>query len=311
MQLRSVVAVLAVVALLFGGHAQARADDGPAPVMFPPPVLDPPKRGVYWHDEWPRFTVLEAMLSAAVTFRNNDLGAHLDGPNSATIVGEVPVLDHGARDLFMAGSANRRKAAARLSDIGFRTMALAPYVFDIGIGALAVHQNADVAAQLALIDFEVLTFAGMTQLLGSRVIGRARPYVHDCPPGGCTGGPYRSFLSGHSMASFTAAGLMCVHHEMLPLFGGGAPDTWACIWAIGVASTVSTLRLVADEHWASDVLLGAGVGWLYGYYLPKLLHFHTKKVASSMTSRGATPVTWMPTFMGTTESGMAGVMGTF
>lgn len=83
---------------------------------------------------------------------------------------------------------------------------------------------------------------------------------------------YRSFLSGHAMASFTAAGLMCVHHEMLPLFGGGAPDAWACAWAVSVATLTSISRLAADEHWASDVLIGAGAGWLYGYYLPELLH---------------------------------------
>ena len=70
------------------------------------------------------------------------------------------------------------------------------------------------------------------------------------------------------MATFAAAGLMCVHHEMIPLFGGGAPDTLACAWGITAASLVSTMRVVADEHWASDVLLGAGVGWGFGYYLP-------------------------------------------
>ena len=45
-------------------------------------------------------------------------------------------------------------------------MVLAPYVVDVGFGALVLHHNPDVALQLALIDFEVLTLAGMTQLLG-------------------------------------------------------------------------------------------------------------------------------------------------
>ena len=36
----------------------------------------------YWHDEWSRFPAFEAMLSAAVTARNETLGK-LDGPTSA------------------------------------------------------------------------------------------------------------------------------------------------------------------------------------------------------------------------------------
>jgi membrane-associated phospholipid phosphatase len=270
----------------------------------------PPQR-VEWREEWPRFTVLEAMLSAAVTARNADLGAHLDGPRSATIDFEVPLLDHGSRDLFRAGSAQQRRAFARLSDLGTRTLVFAPYVIDVGVASLAIHRSSDVAAQLALIDFEVLTLAGMTQLLGSRVIGRARPYVQDCPsPEACTGGPYRGFLSGHAMASFTGAGLMCVHHEKLPLFGGGAPDTWACVWAVSVATLTSVTRIAADEHWASDVLIGAGAGWLYGYYLPKLLHFHAAKVAKTASGR-RTDVTWLPSLTGSAESATLGVMGTF
>ena len=111
------------------------------------------------------------------------------------------------------------------------------------------------------------------------------------------------------MASFAGAGLMCVHHEMLPLFGGGAPDTWACVWAVSAATVTSSLRLVADEHWTSDVLLGAGLGWVYGYCLPKLLHFHAKKRAPPPA--GGTAFTWMPTFTGTPEGGMNGALGTF
>ena len=249
------------------------------------------------------------MISAAVTFRNADLGKALDGPTSATIKFEVPLLDHGARDLLRANTASRRAGAARISDVGFRSLVLAPYVLDVGTGALALHRNADVAAQLALIDFEVFTIAGLTQLLGSRVLGRARPYVSDCPPEGCTGGPYRSFLSGHAMASFTSAGLMCVHHEFLPLFGGGATDRWACAWAVVAASFTGTMRIVADEHWASDVLVGAGMGWLYGYYLPQLLHFHTKTAHASRS--GSSDFNWMPMLTGTTDSGVLGVLGTF
>jgi len=289
--------------------------DPPAPRGVPVlelPQRQPPRHGVYWKDEWPRFSIAEAMISAAVTFRNVDLGDALDGPKSPIIEFGVPALDDGARDLFRGQNERTRKAFARMSDVGFRVMVLTPYVIDVGVASLAIHRNPDVAAQLALIDFEVLTLAGMTQLLVSRTVARGRPHVDQCQttPEGCSGGPYRSFLSGHAMASFAGAGLMCVHHEMLPLFGGGAPDTWACIWGISVASFTSVSRVVADEHWASDVLIGAGAGFAYGYFLPKLLHFHTKKIVESRKN-GGSRVDWLPTFTGNGNSGMGGVMGTF
>lgn len=248
------------------------------------------------------------MISATMTLRADDLGAALEGPEEATIDFEVPILDNGGRDLLRASSPGRRNGAARLSDLGFRTLVFAPYLLDVGLGALVLQRNPDVAAQLALIDFEVLTLAGFTQLVGTRVIGRARPYVTDCPPEGCSGGPYRSLLSGHAMASFTAAGLICVHHKFLPLFGGGGADQVACVWALSVASLTGALRVVADEHWASDVLLGSGLGWLLGYYLPQLLHFHAKKVVAA---QHGSSIRWMPTLTGTSERGTLGVLGTF
>ena len=319
------VLLVVLTLLAFGGraHAEDRAPTvavdetvvgHPPPVMFPAPVLERPKTDVYWHDEWPRFSMFELLLSASVTARNADIGSHLDGPRGALIDFEVPILDHGARDLLRGSGPSQRAGAKRLSDVGFRVMVLVPYVVDVGFGALVLHQNPDVALQLALIDFEVFTLAGMTQLLGSRLTGRLRPSLHDtgCAPDGCgKGDAYRSFLSGHAMASFAGAGLICVHHEMIPLFGGGAPDTLACAWGITAASLVGTMRIVADEHWASDVMLGAAAGWGFGYYLPKLLHFHTKKLAKKMADGGPSTFMWMPTFAGTTEGATAGLAGTF
>ena len=324
---RLVVLVIVLALLAFGGGV-ARAD-APAktvpvdetvvghapPAMFPPPVLERPKTDVYWHDEWPRFSVFELLLSASVTARNADLGAHLDGPHGALVDFQVPLLDKGARGLLRGSGPSQRAGAKRISDLGFRMMVLSPYAVDVVFGALVLHQNPDVALQLALIDFEVLTLAGMTQLLGSRLTGRLRPSFYDtgCPKEGCNvGDDYRSFLSGHAMASFAGAGLICVHHEMIPLFGGGAPDALACAWGLTAATLTGTMRIVADEHWASDVMLGATAGLGFGYVLPKLLHFHTKKLAKKMAdSGGSTSVMWMPTFASTTDGATAGIAGTF
>jgi len=297
--LRTAFLALVVLMTLTATGGAARADDPPKPRR---------RDEVYWHDEWPKFTFSEALISIGVTARNFDFEKALDGPREALVEFYVPLLDKEARSLFRPDSASTRQAYARLSDIGFRTLVFAPYAIDVGL-TLAVHRNPEVAAQLFLIDFEVLTLAGATQVLVSRLIGRARPYVggeNPCKPGlPCEGGPYRSLLSGHTMAAFTAAGLMCAHHENLPIFGGGAADTWACIWAVSVASATGMFRIPADEHWASDVLLGAGVGWLYGYYLPKLLHFQ-KPRGSRLTD-----FTWMPALFPHEDGGVLSISGRF
>ena len=52
-----------------------------------------------------------------------------------------------------------------------------------------------------------------------------------------------SFTSGHTLMSFAGAGLTCVHHMHLPLYGGGLPDSLACAAAIGLAHAEGFLRV--------------------------------------------------------------------
>ena len=69
------------------------------------------------------------------------------------------------------------------------------------------------------------------------------------------------------------AALTCVHHQHLPLYGGGFANLAPCLVMMGVAATTGVLRLVYDEHWASDVITGWAVGAASGYVLPSLLHY--------------------------------------
>ena len=42
-----------------------------------------------------------------------------------------------------------------------------------------------------------------------------------------------------------------------------------------VALTAGALRLVADKHYATDVVVGATIGFLSGYGLPIVLHYRS------------------------------------
>lgn len=264
----------ALVALVLFAASPASAGEG----------LAAPPGKVEWRREWPKFTPGEAALTLGTTAAGFFLERRLDQAPFGTFTLEIPIVDTVPRDLLRASDPNRQRIFAEYSDMGFRMMAFFPYVMDAGIVALGIHQNPEVAGQLALIDAQALTLSGITQLVVSRVVGRRRPYLEDCDV--CDDpSDVRSFYSGHAAAAFTSAGLVCVHHQHLPLYGGGPVEAWACMWALGVASATGLLRIVSDNHYMSDVLVGAGIGWFYGYLMPKLLHYRTGKPEPEIVSR--------------------------
>jgi membrane-associated phospholipid phosphatase len=275
-----------------------------------PPLAAPRTSKVEWHPEWSRFTLWEGALTVAATAGVYVAERHLPDPDSARVNWEVPLLDPTVRFLLRGRSKNIQYGFARYSDVGFRMMAFLPYIMDDGIAALVVHRNPDVAAQLFFIDIQALTLSGATQLLLSRAVGRARPYVQDCINGATfsrecgTGSDFKSFYSGHAAGAFTSAGLICLHHQHLPLFGGGPVEAWTCTWAVSVAAFTGIARIVNDVHYASDVLFGAGVGWFYGYVMPKWLHFKNGKLVTGERSKTrASLERLMPVLMPTGDGG--------
>ncbi|MBC7171208.1 MAG: hypothetical protein H5U40_02210, partial [Polyangiaceae bacterium] len=71
-------------------------------------------------------------------------------------------------------------------------------------------------------------------------------------------------------------GLACFHQQQVPgLYGTRAAGIGACASAMAMATTTSLFRVMADKHWASDVLVGAGVGLFAGWLLPWLFHGRT------------------------------------
>ncbi len=77
-------------------------------------------------------------------------------------------------------------------------------------------------------------------------------------------GAYDSFPSGHTAAAFSIA----------TVFAGRYSDRkWVKWIAYGLASTVAVTRMVEHEHWASDLIPGALIGYGCGR---QVLHNYTK-----------------------------------
>jgi len=96
--------------------------------------------------------------------------------------------------------------------------------------------------------------------------GRARPRAANGDPfdfrfgKGYTSGDYRSFPSLHEIGSFAAASALTSevarHHPKAGRVVG--------VLAYGGAGLVGAARMYGAEHWASDVVLGGGLGILIG-----------------------------------------------
>lgn len=257
---------VAAAALLSLAAGDARADQ---------------ERTVQWNEAWPRVRWIELLDTVALSFATGAIHA---SPSPATTDWKGGILfDEPLRKVLSARTRVGQERAALLSDYLYRGMVVTPYIIDNFVTALGVHQNADVALQLTLINMQSLGLSGVVTLGTQHLIARERPYASGCL--GPTkadaigfntcgdGDDLMSFYSGHAAAMFTMAGLTCAHHQHLPLYGGGAPDALACALMVGLATTGSVMRLVADRHWASDAIIGSSVGVLSGYLVPVLLHY--------------------------------------
>jgi membrane-associated phospholipid phosphatase len=170
---------------------------------------------------------------------------------------------------------------------GLETAATASYVAAVippaqalvdSLALPAVDGNFDLTWQLGMMDAQSFAFSALVTTSLYDTVGRARPSYEDCKSGKsvdplCGSGELASFPSGHTSAAMTGAGLICAHHGALPLYGGGAWDVAACVEGLTVATGVGVLRMMADRHYASDVLTGGAIGFFAGYALPSLLHY--------------------------------------
>lgn len=68
-----------------------------------------------------------------------------------------------------------------------------------------------------------------------------------------------SFVSGHSLTAWSSAAVIASEY----------PNRWVQIGAYTAATGASLTRVLAQQHFPSDVLLGSAAGWLIGRYVYK------------------------------------------
>lgn len=204
-------------------------------------------------------------------------------------------FDNDFRDGFRADSRSGRDAAATASDVLLgATAGLLPLA---SIGKTLSERDCEQAYDMATDAFEAMTLTLFVTEATKAVAGRERPYVQECdpsPPGDARcGDPDRkqSFFSGHASMAAAGAGLSCSYAIKRKTWGEGrAAQALPCALGAGMALTTGALRVVADKHWGTDVLVGLAVGATVGYFDTwgpfDLLRFEVKSADSAWDVRG-------------------------
>lgn len=250
--------------------------------------------GVEWDPEWPRFRPTEALVSTLL------------GVQAVTALSVYPVpeprweggilFDDAVRDGLRLRERDARESARAVSDPLYYALAVYPFVVDTAIVTWGIHGSGDVALEMLAMNAQSYALTGALALTAQK-LGRLRPAGLACradpdysPKCGDERVLSESFFSGHAAVAFTSAGLTCAHHQHLPLYGGGVADAAACLVGLTAATAEGVLRVATDDHYASDVLVGAFVGLVSGYVLPLWLHYGFPGGDTKETT------TWLPTF---------------
>ncbi|HSO33558.1 MAG TPA: phosphatase PAP2 family protein [Labilithrix sp.] len=279
------------------------------------PTPTEPGAPVVWNETWPRFRAAEVAFTGGMAL-NVAMALFLYPAPKNNWDGPI-LIDKPVRSSLTLADRDARNVAASVSDGIYYALAAYPIIDTVAVASVA-HGNADLTVQMLAIDLESYAFGGAIALSAEKA-GRRRPMARNCEANpsydkkcGDDDNLNASFLSGHTTIGFVGAGLLCAHHLNVPLYGGGTPDTATCVAGMSAAITGGVLRVMSDNHYASDVVLGAGVGVMAGYLMPVLLHYGrsggTPKRDSwlphfSIPAAGAYGVV-APTF-GTNEGGMS------
>lgn len=104
---------------------------------------------------------------------------------------------------------------------------------------------------------EGLLYAGLTTTIIKFTTGRSRPYMNE---GNFnfnffqTTNDYLSFPSGHSTVAFTLSSILSQRIN----------NTYASVCLYSLAFLTLWQRMYSDNHWLSDVILGASIGYFIG-----------------------------------------------
>jgi membrane-associated phospholipid phosphatase len=278
---------------------------------------------VEWSPQWRRVRPWEYATTAATLGVGFYLRFGTEHPSAdwrGGILFDDALLDEVAID----GTENRLLLARTTDGLFYSAMAyrLVDSMFVPSLG----YGSTDVALQMSMIDLQAFGIVAAALWSTQALVGRERPVVtrrcgdpafaateSKCDPDSAERN--RSLIAGHPAVGITAAGLTCLHHAHLPLYGADG-DRLACGMMIGAAAINGLGRVMTEQHYASDLVLGTVLGITAGYLVPSALHYgfgssnrHAAAARSRPRSKPRSTATMIP-LAGQREIGAA-LVGSF
>lgn len=267
------IEALAVLLMLGLLPTESRAEAPPTPA--PGPTIQAPAS--LWRDDWPTFSAAEGVATVAAGIGTAVLFV-LEPPHDPRWQGGI-LFDDSVRSGLRLESASARRKVRAWGDMPYYAAPVIPLIVDPLLVSWLGRGDTKTAFNLGAMGLEAFSYSGLMSFVSTRSSVRERPdssecwRTHDDPEKSCGERDTESFYSGHTTIAATSAGLVCANHRAMPLWGHPIADAGACVLATTGAVASGVSRLLSDRHYATDVILGFGAGFGFGYAVPTLLHY--------------------------------------
>ncbi len=169
------------------------------------------------------------------------------------------IYDGQIRDFFQG---HRTYTTDQISKYGFEPWGSGLYTLPLlgGFYLYGLSAGNTKARQAALAGTQAFVMGVFSVEVLKVMFGRHRPYQDEPPNPGLWTGPfgplsYNSMPSDHTTVAFSVATVFASFYKDKP---------WVGILSYGIATGVALSRLNDDKHWASDVFIGAALGFAVG-----------------------------------------------
>ena len=208
------------------------------------------------------------------------------------------LFDDDVLDVVALETAKANELGQTFGDAFFYGTFAYRLVDSIGVPLIG-YGDGDLALQMSMIDLEAFGTVALVLWGSQAFVRRERPVItRRCDEPQFAGTSKcnadsversRSFIAGHFAVVLTGAGLTCMHHRHIPLYGGQWDDV-ACGSTIGAAAMTAGLRLMTEDHYPSDTVLGLALGGFAGWVLPSVLHYKSRPRQSEVAHANATTI---------------------
>lgn len=181
------------------------------------------------------------------------------------------IYDGQIRNFFQE---HRTPGTDKISKYGFEPWGSGIYTLPLlgGFYLYGLSARNIKARQVAMAGTQAFIMGAISVEILKTIFGRHRPY-QDIPanPRIWTGPfgslDYNSMPSGHTTVAFAVATVFASAYKDKP---------WVGVLSYGLATGVALSRLNDDKHWASDVFIGAALGYAVGKTVYHIMEGHSK-----------------------------------